>query len=158
MGLLGRRNQQIRKGAGMTEKPILIAAVEESTTGTYTKAETLSLIKSVSTDRDVIEVEQIRRGDVFWHKLVGGKMRPWIALHVNEHSVVAVCLSGGETAAEMTKADCRFWPGDWIGNTISIFRPEEARRAVTRPFTNAQQLADVEAKLIGIFSGERGEE
>lgn len=92
-------------------------------------------------------VKELRRGDVFIGAMVGGKVRPWIALRVRDHAVTAVCMSSGDRAPNMTQSKCRYWPSNWIGSTVSQFTPDAAKREVMRPYTNAAHLNEVEKAL-----------
>lgn len=92
-------------------------------------------------------VKELRRGDVFIGAMIGGKVRPWIALRVTDHAVTAVCMSSGDSAPNMIQSKCRYWPSNWIGSTVSQFAPDAAKREVMRPYTNAAHLNEVEKAL-----------
>jgi hypothetical protein len=92
-------------------------------------------------------LDELRRGDVFIAKLVGGKVRPWVVLQTNDDVVTAVALSSGDSAPNMTRSECRYWPASWIGSTISQFSIEAAQREVTRPYTNLAHLRAVERQI-----------
>lgn len=109
---------------------------------------------NVATEGCAIEVASIRRGDVFWHKLVGGKIRPWVALSCREGLVVAASLSN--SAADVgiprpVKADCRFW-GGYICTTVSLFHEDEVRKYVAHPYTNLDHLREVEAHIASLLT------
>lgn len=93
-------------------------------------------------------VEGLQRGDVFIYSNMGGKVRPWIALRVIGDAVSACPISSGDSAPCMIKAQCRLWPGAWIGPTIALFKVENALREVTRPYTNLAHLKEIEALIV----------
>jgi len=133
----------------------LMHDVSEAKKETYTKGEVKNILNSVASLSDLgnhtQEIAGIRRGDVFIAKMVGGKVRPWVVLSVRSEIVCAVCMSGGDRAPHMTKSECRLWPGSWIGSTVSLFAESLASKAVTRPYTNAAHLRDIERKISGLF-------
>ncbi|MDE4176375.1 hypothetical protein PXK01_19640 [Phaeobacter sp. PT47_59] len=89
-------------------------------------------------------LDELRRGDVFIAKAVGGKVRPWIVLRVTDDVVTAVSMSSGDSAPNMVRSECRYWPGGWIGSTLAQFPIEKALAEVTRPYTNLPHLRAVE--------------
>lgn len=105
--------------------------------------------------RHTVKVENMRRGDVFIHKLVGGKLRPWIVLEVEETSVVAIAMSSSDCIPNAMKSECRLWAGSWITPTITNVSIELASKEVTRPYTNARHLAEVEKTITDRFSPKR---
>ncbi len=131
----------------MPQRDILQEAVAENVKGSYSKAEVLNLLNSLEHEHEVTVVDAIRRGDVFWHKVVGGKKRPWITLSVRSDLVVAVAMSSGNSAPRMVQAQCRFWAGSWIGTTTTLVNAEEARQSITRPYTNLEHLREIEAHV-----------
>lgn len=131
----------------MPSRDAVMKAVKDNVKGTYSKAEVMSLLNSLEHEHEAVEVEAIRRGDVFWHKVVGGKMRPWIALSVRSDLVVGIAMSTGDSAPRMVPAQCRFWGGRWVGTTTTLVKADDARMAVTRPYTNPEHLREIEAHL-----------
>lgn len=89
-------------------------------------------------------LDELRRGDVFISKAVGGKVRPWIVLRISDETVTAISMSSGDKAPNMTRSECRYWPGSWIGSTLAQFPSETALAEVTRPYTNSAHLKEVE--------------
>lgn len=130
----------------------LIEAVEGDAKGTYTRPEVLKLLRAASNIRDTIRVEHIRRGDVFWHHLVGGKVRPWLCLRVNDGLVTAVALSSGDKAPRMIQSEARNWPGAWIGTAVCLIEADTARMAVSRPYDNADHINQIEDRLEGLLA------
>lgn len=137
--------------------------IEALPKSSYTKAEVAAVCSSIA-GAPVIESEDmgcrapetvtdLRRGDVFIAKLVGGKVRPWIVLSVDVDAdiVTAVSMSSGDSAPGMVESQCRFWPRSFIGTTVSLFRQQQARSEVTRPYTNLRHLADVEASIAALY-------
>lgn len=100
--------------------------------------------------------EHIRRGDVFVSKLVGGKLRPWVVLHVTGDMVSALALS---TSAESTPvsfpSQCRFWPSSHICATVTCFNREFASREVTRPYTARAHLTEIERQVFATLAPKR---
>jgi len=94
------------------------------------------------------KVGELRRGDVFIATAIGGKVRPWIVLFVDDGFVSAVSLSTGDSAPNMTKSQCRYWARNWIGSTIAQFTLDHATQEVTRPYTNLVHLSEVQGQLI----------
>lgn len=89
-------------------------------------------------------LDELRRGDVFIAKAVGGKVRPWIVLRAADDVVTAVSMSSGDSAPNMVRSECRYWPGSWIGSTLAQFPIDKALAEVTRPYTNLPHLRAVE--------------
>lgn len=151
-----------------TETPKALAArlmreVEEKSQANYTKGEVKSILNRIATTRDPASdeddvgscrapatVTELRRGDVFIGRLVGGKVRPWIVLHIADDIVSAVAMSSGDSAPGMTRSECRLWQGSWIGATVTLFKAETAMKEVTRPYTNHRHLAEIEAHVAKI--------
>lgn len=138
-------------GAIMATRDVLHSLIAENVKANYSKAEVLKLIKSVELEHEVVEVEEIRRGDVFWHKLVGGKRRPWIVLSVKSDIVLAVALSTGDSAPRMVQAKCRFWAGRWVGTTTTLVTADLAKQSVTRPYTDREHLREIEAHIAELY-------
>ena len=128
-----------------------VKAISENVKDKYSKAEVLNLLRALEKDHESTVVEELRRGDVFWHKLVGGKIRPWIALSVRSELVVAVAMSSGDSAPRMIQAQCRYWQGSWVGTTTTLVNAEEAQKSVTRPYTNLDHLTEIEARIAGLY-------
>lgn len=136
-------------------------AVSEAVKGTYNKADVLKILLSLEALHETTVVDDLRRGDVFWHKVVGGKKRPWVTLSVRSDLVVAVAMSSGDSAPRMIPAQCRFWAGTWLGTTTTLVEAETARQAVTRPYSNLDHLRELEAHIAELqglrpFKGRRG--
>lgn len=144
----------------------LMDEIEACKQGTYTKGEVKTLLNHIfmirpadgrpqgvpeSWDADgcrsPARVTSLQRGDVFIAKTVGGKVRPWIVLRVQDEVVSAVAMSSGDKAPRMIQSKCRLWPGGWIGATITLFDVEVAVSEVTRPYTNFAHLAEIEAAV-----------
>ena len=121
----------------------------------YTKGEVRHILNDASQKTggctSTTDVDKVRRGDVFIHKLVGGKVRPWIVLSVRSGLVAAVSMSSGDSAPRMIKGKCRLWPGSWIGTTVSLFEEDTARQCVSRPYTNSKHLREVEAHIAELY-------
>lgn len=123
---------------------------------TYTPGEVRNILETIANAKDTVTVasddtcrapiklDKVSRGDVFIHKLVGGKVRPWVVLRVSENMVTAVALSSGDSAANMIQARCRLWKGSWIGTAVSQFDMDHAAQEVTRPYTNHAHLSEIE--------------
>lgn len=140
-------------------------AIRGSTTGHYAKGEVLSMLNTIAQcpttakidpiqtpeDDDTgimsVEVPQLRRGDVVWFKLVGGKGRPWVVLHSDGATVVAIAMSTGEHVPGSAASQCRFWPRSYLGTTVAVLDHEEARKRATRPYTNLRHLREFETEL-----------
>jgi hypothetical protein len=103
---------------------------------------------AASTCRDPISVTELQRGDVFIHKLVGGKVRPWVVLKVFEDHVAAVSLSTGESVPGSTRSKCRLWKDSWICPTVTNVSMDFATKEVTRPYTALRHLDEVERDII----------
>lgn len=135
----------------------LMGEIGDGQKATYTKGEVKAILNSVigavepnvSADgcRAPASINSLRRGDVFIAKAIGGKVRPWIVLRVSDGIVTAVSLSSGDSAPNMTRADCRYWENSWIGSTIAQFDMDLATAEVTRPYTNLAHLRDVERAI-----------
>lgn len=139
----------------------LMGEVEKEAKTHFTKGEVKALINHFAVTnfapdrgeeadtgcRAPIMLADLSRGDVFIAKVLGGKVRPWITLHVEDGVVTAVPLSSGESAPNMIKAQCRFWPSNWIGTTIAQFHLEVAVQEVSRPYTNRNHLKEVERHI-----------
>ena len=97
--------------------------------------------------RGTAKVTRVQRGDVFIAKAIGGKPRPWIALKVIGDVVTALPISSGDSVPNMIKSQCRLWPSNWIGSTISQFRMDIATAEVSRPYTNIKHLREVEQQI-----------
>jgi len=100
-----------------------------------------------TTCRAATAVQDLRYGDVFIFKLVGGKVRPWVVLSVSTETVIAVGMSSGDYAPAMVPSQCRLWPGCFIGNTVSVFERAAATQEVTRPYTNLRHLDQVRSDI-----------
>lgn len=132
---------------------------------TYTHGEVKQLLSSISSIPDrshgaevsLSPIKEIQRGDVFIAPGVGGKNRPWAVTRIYDDHVVAIALSTGDSAPNMIKIDCRFWPDSWIGSASAQFPISVAMKGATRPLTNAQQLAEAEAAVIRSLTGTTGE-
>lgn len=134
----------------------LMSEIGEAKQESYSRGEVRTILNSIKMLGDGVtealaEAEYLRRGDVFAFRLVGGKVRPWIVLHVAGDNVSAVAMSSGDSAPGMVPSKCRLWPGSWIGTTVSLFNADDARRSVIRPYTNIQHLREIEARLHSIF-------
>lgn len=142
----------------------LMQEVDGVSKSNYTKGEVKTILnniaqtcgESVATPeaegcRAPAEITSIRRGDVFIAKMVGGKVRPWIVLRVSDGIITAVAMSSGDKAPNMIRSQCRLWPGNWIGTTVSLFDASHARQEVTRPYTNAKHLREIEMHLVQSF-------
>ena len=146
----------------------LIAEIESASPQHYTKGEVKTILNSIAQIQDrasgalnaaapdegcrgPVETKTLLRGDVFIAKLVGGKVRPWIALRITGKVVVAVAVSSGDHFPGAIPAKCRFWPGNWIGSTVSLFDLAVAVQEVTRPYTNARHLQEIEANVAKAF-------
>lgn len=131
----------------------IMGEISDASKGTYSKGELKTILNSISavgsgdSCNSECHADSMRRGDVFIAKLVGGKVRPWITLSVRSEVVVAVAMSSSDSAPRMTKAKSRFWPGSWIGSTVSAFDESTARLQVTRPYSNDAHLREVERHL-----------
>ena len=95
--------------------------------------------------------DTLRRGDVFIARHVGGKTRPWCVLRVSGETVVAMALSSGQTVPGQSPSQCRYWPGSYIGGTVTTFTLDFARQEVTRPYTAAAHLRATERETFEIF-------
>ena len=95
--------------------------------------------------------DTLRRGDVFIARLVGGKVRPWCVLRVSGDTVVAMAMSTGEHVPGQSLSQCRYWPGSYIGGTVTTFTLDFARQEVTRPYTAAAHLRATERALFEAF-------
>lgn len=146
----------------MTETPTERAArfmglVDENEKKTYSKGEVRHFLNEIQKMRLAesstgVEVQKIKRGDVFMGSMVGGKLRPWVVLHVLEHSVSALAMSGnGESAPQARKSQCRYWPASFLGFTISLFPKNTAMASVTRPYTARAHLTSVERDLVSLM-------
>lgn len=134
----------------------LIQEVRESDRETYARGQVIDVLNSVAaaghTCADSLTtVQNMQRGDVFIAKLVGGKIRPWATLRVFDALVAAVGLSSGDSAPRMVKSQCRFWPGAWLGTTVSLFNEEAVRHSVSRPYTNLSHLREIEGQLAALY-------
>ena len=105
--------------------------------------------------RAPVLVESIRRGDVFIAKTIGGKVRPWVVLHVSGDVVTATGLSSSESAPGLLPSQCRYWPDAWLGGAVCTFARETATAEVTRPYTARQHLSEVEAAFLSNFGKKR---
>jgi len=99
------------------------------------------------TCRAPVKLDALQRGDVFLAKVTGGKLRPWVVLGICGGNVSAVTMSSAESAPNVLKSECRFWPDSWIGTTVSLFDMEYACQEVTRPYTNMAHLRQVEVNF-----------
>lgn len=88
---------------------------------------------------------------MFISKAVGGKIRPWIVLRIADEVVTAVGMSSSDSAPNMIRSDCRYWPGCWIGTTLSQFDLERAQAEVMRPYTNLNHLRHIEERVYGLM-------
>ena len=141
--------------------------IEKSDQKSYGKRELETMIKSaiakvnegtndaLAECRQPMKVNELRRGDVFLHKLVGGKLRPWIALRIEDNTVVAVAMSSGDSIPNAIKSQCRYWSGSWIPPTVTNVRMDVALEEVTRPYTNLAHLAEIEQEIAERFSPKR---
>lgn len=115
----------------------------------YGRVEIQHLLKGVIGAGDLWNglrrIETIQRGDVFIAKVVGGKIRPWIALSSKAGVVSAVAMSSGDRAPRMIKSKARYWAGSWISATVSLFEEAEVRDRVSLPYNNRDHLREIEA-------------
>lgn len=101
----------------------------------------------------VIQTSKVFRGDVFIHKLVGGKVRPWITLGVFTGYVNAISMSSSNCIPMCQASKCRFWPDSWICPTISLISIEDATKRVTRPYTNIEHIEEFEKFMSKVMAG-----
>lgn len=144
----------------------LMGEIEASNKGTYSKGDVKLILNQFSsmdappqadiceTCRAPAEVGDLRRGDVFIHKLVGGKVRPWIVLSCDGRVVRAVAMSSGDKVPDCVQAKCRLWPGAWITSTLATVSVEFASAEVTRPYTNLRHLAEVESAILSAYQSQ----
>lgn len=138
----------------------LMNDIGESTQGSYTKGEVRTILNAIAmkqdtTSENTVPVDRLSRGDVFIGKTIGGKQRPWIVLSCRKGRVCAVALSASGPASGVRIADksrCRFWPDAWLTATLTVFNEDEARKHVSRPYTNKAHLREVEEMLGRIFA------
>lgn len=142
---LQRVSQSDQKSYGKRELEIMIkSAVVKAGEGS---------IDTSTTCRQPISVNDLRRGDVFIHKLVGGKVRPWIVLKIHDDTVTCVAMSSGETVPNSVQSQCRYWPESFICPTVTSVNLKAATKEVTRPYTNLAHLSEIENLLReGLFS------
>lgn len=132
----------------MTDVRTVMDAVSDNPKATYTKGDVKTILNQISgTASGTIEVDRLRRGDVFSATLVGGKRRPWLTLSNRRGVVVAVAMSSAEHGPEFRESKCRYWPGSWIGGTVSTFNDHYARKEFMRTYSNHKHLAEVERDL-----------
>ena len=132
----------------MTGLRDLMNAVESNPKGSYSKGEVKTILNSVSgTDFGSIEVDHLKRGDVFSATMVGGKRRPWLTLSVRGGMVVAVAITSATDIPGARPARCRYWPGSYVGSTVSVFDHDFARKSFIRPYSNAADIREIEAEL-----------
>ena len=133
----------------------LMQQVSDASKSHYTPGEVRHILNNIATTTDLHyageEVVAVKRGDTFIAKVTGGKYRPWVVLSVRDEIVCAVAMSSGDRAPRMLKSQCRLWPRAWIGTTVSLFDHDLARKAVSRPYTNAKHLREVEAHVAGLM-------
>jgi len=138
----------------------LMREIDEASKAAYTKGEVKAILNNLAQMqgpppedapdlgcRSPAKVDALRRGDVFIAKAIGGKVRPWIVLRIGEKTVSAVAMSSGDKAPAMVLSRCRYWPGNWIGTTLSLFAIEVATQEVTRPYTDDRHLREIEAHV-----------
>lgn len=139
----------------------LMSEIDAANKSTYQRGEVKTILnhftsKAVSAVeegcRSTASVPDLRRGDVFIAKMVGGKLRPWIVLKVEAEIVVALCMTSGESAPACQPSECRLWPSSWLGSTISAFPHSAACAEVTRPYTNLAHLAKAEAAVAALHA------
>lgn len=128
----GKRQLEIMIGSALEKAP----------------ASELHVEATPSTCRDPISVTELQRGDVFIHKLVGGKVRPWVVLKVFEDHVTAVALSTGEHVPGSVPSKCRLWKDSWICPTVTNVSMEFATKEVTRPYTALRHLDEIERDIV----------
>jgi len=112
-------------------------------------------VEPPSTCRDPISVTELQRGDVFIHKLVGGKVRPWVVLKVFEDRVTAVAMSTGDHVPGAEKSKCRLWKDSWICPTVTNVSIETATKEVTRPYTALRHLDEIERDIVNHLGREK---
>ena len=111
-------------------------------TQTLHRKEVIGWLKDVSPERDLMSVDKMKVGDTFFHKLVGGKSRPWVTLWVKKGYIGAATLTHSELPHGY-KCEDRFWGGSFIGPTLCIFEVERVQDAVYYPYTNLKHLKTV---------------
>lgn len=136
----------------------IMTMVKNAQKQTFSRGELVSILNyiaacSVPDAEDLgcrapITVKSIRRGDVFIHKLIGGKVRPWVTLRVDEDHVIALALSHMDHGVGSIPAESPYWAKNWIGMTAAKIKLEDACREVTRPYANAAHLNFVERKVV----------
>jgi hypothetical protein len=136
----------------------MMRGIDENPRANYTAGDVKSMLnrfagfgEAVSSCREPVAVVDLRRGDVFIHKLVGGKVRPWIVLRVSGEFVSAVAMSKSGSARGMIPSQCRLWPDQFIGVTLSAIPFDEAVQEVTRPYTNLPHLGEIERACLESF-------
>lgn len=134
----------------------MICEVRDDDRQSYTKGEVAEFLSRIvaagNTSADsLIEVARMQRGDVLIARLVGGKIRPWVTLSVKEGLVTAVAMSSGDKAPRMIQSQCRLWPGGWVGTTVSLFDEAIVRLSVSRPYTAATHLREIEGRLASLY-------
>lgn len=107
------------------------------------------------TCRGPFKAAAIQRGDVFIHKLVGGKVRPWVVLKDEGDHVIAVSMSSSKCIPGAFKSQCRFWPNSWITPTITKVDKHLALEEVTRPYSNRAHLAQIEREIVDTIEPQR---
>ena len=129
--------------------------VEKMLDSAISKLEDAGVPDMSETCRGPIQIETLRRGDVFIHKLIGGKVRPWIVLKDKGEFVIAVSMSSSKCIPGAIKSKCRLWPNSWITPTITTVSKEFALKEVTRPYTDHAHLEKIEQDIMRTFEPQR---
>lgn len=103
-------------------------------------------LSQVTPQRDLLSVDKLRVGDTFFHKVTGGKSRPWLVLWVKKGFVGCASLTHSNLGAGY-EAECRFWKGSYIGPTLTIIPVERVLDAVYFPYTNLKHLKWVRGEI-----------
>ena len=135
----------------MTSLPDTLAKIEESSQDTYRKGEVKVLLNNLNPQYIYYSVDKLYIGDVFMHKIVGGKVRPWVVMFNRRGLVGAATLTHDLNLAYSYKSECRFYKDSVIGPTLALFEEDRVLDCCLAPYTNKKHLSEVRKSLLGIW-------
>lgn len=106
----------------------------------------------VTPERDLLSVDKVKVGDTYFHKVVGGKNRPWVVLWVRKGWVGAATLTHHTEIEGGIPCECRFWEGSSIGPCLDMRPVEAIKDSIYYPYTNLKHLKEVRETFFKIWS------
>lgn len=135
----------------MTSLPDTISKVVDSDKGSYTKGEVKHILNNINPQYIYHSLDKLRTGDVFMHKVTGGKVRPWVVMFSRKGMVGAITLTHHEELPFSYPSKCRFYSDNVLGPTLSLFEECRILDCCMAPYSNKKHLQEVKKDILGIW-------